>query len=306
MPQTSTADDLLPEHCWDQHITELATAPPQQVTPRQIRTLQLTNTLSRDLDFASLAQGFSEGLRGLVPHQGLTLDVEPLGIEQHVGRRGGHRLRQDLALADEKLGAVEVSRDRPFLPEEARELAELSASLIYPLRNAVQYQRALRLVFRDPLTGLNNRAALDLALEREVEQASRLGTPMSLLILDTDGFKEVNDTHGHIVGDRVLRAIADALAKTVRNTDAIHRYGGDEFVVTLPSADAQGALCVAERIRTTVESLRITQGNVHIMASVSVGLAEHRPGEGFAELFQRADQALYRAKELGRNRVVVA
>lgn len=290
----------------DAAVLPSATLDRPPLCPQQIRVLELTCALSRDLDLLSMTRRFSEALQVDVSHDGLELEIATLGLKKTVGRSAWYELSRALALTDQELGTLKIYRDKAFTASEAQQLDQLADTLVYPLRNAIQYQTALRHIFRDPLTGLNNRAALDLALPREVDLATREGTPMSLMIFDTDNFKEINDSHGHIVGDRVLQAIADALAKTIRNTDAIHRYGGDEFVVTLGNANVAGAMRVAERVRATIESLRVTEENVHIMVSVSVGLAEHRPGEGFAELFQRADQALYRAKQLGRNRVVIA
>lgn len=288
----------------DGEMVPFGMAPDPSGESRRIRALQLTSALTQHLDVGALAQCFATELARYVPHRGLALSIPPLEMAHRIGQRARHRLHYRLVLADEELGTLEISHDRPFGAEAVREIDDLTGSLIYPLRNAVLFQTALHLVYRDPLTGLNNRAALDLTLAHELELSSRQGTPVSLLIMDTDNFKQINDSHGHAVGDRVMREIADALSRSVRRTDLIHRYGGDEFVVVLANTDAAGAVCVAERIRAAIDALRIAEGNVHLMVSVSVGLAERRPGEDLAGLFQRADAALYRAKGAGRNQVV--
>lgn len=163
----------------------------------------------------------------------------------------------------------------------------------------------------DALTGLPNRRALDHELTRELARSLRDETGLALLMLDLDHFKAVNDTHGHRAGDDVLRAFAQVLRASVRASDLPCRYGGEEFVVVLPTADADAARQVASRIRTSLQGSRIQTSAGALRVTVSVGVAAVEAGglDGGAapsELLDAADKALYRAKHEGRNRVVVA
>jgi diguanylate cyclase (GGDEF)-like protein len=182
------------------------------------------------------------------------------------------------------------------------------AFLGYAVVRHVRNERRLRiLAMTDELTRLPNRRHL-LQVAGERVQEARKGTgPLSVLALDIDHFKRINDTFGHDVGDRVLHRVADACRAALRRDDVIGRTGGEEFVVVMPGADARVAVEVAERLRAAVE--RVEWGDVApgLRATVSVGAAEWTPGDGnFAALARRADDSLYRAKELGRNRTELA
>lgn len=162
---------------------------------------------------------------------------------------------------------------------------------------------------RDALTGVHNRHFLDERLISEMSYAKRHGTELSVLFVDADHFKHVNDTHGHVAGDLVLRAIARLLADTMRSEDVVARYGGEEFVIVVRGVTAVGILAVAERLRAGVEALEIGHDGVRIPVTVSIGVAtqsSERSYESVAELLATADAALYRAKEAGRNRVFLA
>lgn len=165
----------------------------------------------------------------------------------------------------------------------------------------------------DKLTGLYNRHHLQNALPVTLQTAFRYERPLSLLLLDVDHFKKVNDTYGHLVGDLVLKHVAATLKKTVRQSDLVSRYGGEEMVLVLPETDSRGALATAEKIRVILANTPINIGdNRTIRISVSIGIAEllalsAAGGEipDTEALISAADQALYQAKENGRNRVVV-
>ncbi len=161
----------------------------------------------------------------------------------------------------------------------------------------------------DPLTGVYNRQFLDERLRAEHSYASRHGTPLSVLFVDADHFKHVNDTPGHAAGDEVLRRIAHALRETVRSEDLVARIGGEEFVVVLRGIPESGVLAAAERVRACVEALAIEHEGARIPVTVSVGAATcspERPVGSPEALVAMADAALYRAKEAGRNRVWLA
>ncbi|MCM5681086.1 GGDEF domain-containing protein [Schlegelella sp. S2-27] len=156
----------------------------------------------------------------------------------------------------------------------------------------------------DGLTGVANRSHLLATGNAEIRRASRFGHAMALLMLDIDHFKEINDTHGHLVGDRVLKAVSDACALAVRHCDCLGRLGGEEFAVILPETDLPSALAAAERLRETVAALQLHHREFPLKTTVSIGVAMlQAPGEPLAQLLHRADVAMYRAKNSGRNRV---
>lgn len=159
---------------------------------------------------------------------------------------------------------------------------------------------------RDPLTGLFNRRALFERLQTEVLRADRYMRSVTVLLLDLDRFKRVNDQYGHLVGDKVLQSFAIAAQNAVRNVDLVGRYGGEEFLVILPETDAKNALEVAERIRESCEALLVkTDDGLDVRFTTSIGMAQWQEPEELSELVERADNALYRAKTGGRNRVEI-
>ncbi|HEY0179970.1 MAG TPA: diguanylate cyclase [Dokdonella sp.] len=167
------------------------------------------------------------------------------------------------------------------------------------------HEQARRLAYLDPLTGLYNRRGWGERLLALEEAALRGGAPLSVLFLDIDRFKALNDRHGHEAGDAALRLLATVMRAELREKDAIGRYGGEEFVVALPGADAERALQLGERIRRRVRECSATEPP-GVVATVSIGVATLRPDEGIATLLRRADRAMYAAKQAGRDRVVAA
>ena len=170
------------------------------------------------------------------------------------------------------------------------------------------YEQARTRMTRDALTGLYNRGYFDEALPRAVAQAERYQHPLSVLLVDTDHFKEINDTHSHLVGDRVLKLVAELLAEHARAADTVCRYGGDEFVVILSSADAVSAAAFAERFRRRLRDraqVALPSGTVHITATVGVATFLEDPEAHTAEdLLRLADNRLYVGKRAGRDQVV--
>lgn len=202
-----------------------------------------------------------------------------------------------------ELGAVDYVT-KPFEPAELR--ARVRAAL-----RTKRYQDLLAERARvDGLTGLWNRAHFDLRLAEEMSHQPRSGRPVSLLLVDVDHFKRVNDTHGHPFGDTVLRTVAATLALGRREADVTCRYGGEEFAIILPGTDAAGAIATAERVRVDIASLRLKREGQPVPVTASIGLAavEHsRPDAASpAQLVEAADRALYAAKQGGRDRVCVA
>jgi len=187
-------------------------------------------------------------------------------------------------------------------------LARIRAGLrIVELQTALvaSNQRLEQLSFTDGLTSLHNRRAFDEQFSSRFEQARRYERPLSVAIIDIDWFKSINDTYGHPSGDAVLRSIARTIQVTSRQSDFVARVGGEEFAVILPETSLFDALQFAEKIRANVASAAIEAGGVEHRMTVSIGLANvpHSTMATSATLFDAADQALYRAKNRGRNRV---
>jgi diguanylate cyclase (GGDEF)-like protein len=185
----------------------------------------------------------------------------------------------------------------------ARRIIDLERSL----KKSMEEIRALSL--KDPLTGVFNRRHLDERLPQEIKRSYRFRRPLSILMIDIDHFKSVNDNYGHQVGDLVLKAVTEALTKNIRvEVDWIARYGGEEFVVVLPETPPEGMTVVAERLRQILSSLRIKYDGGELGITASFGAANHTPVRQTPsitsmELIDLADRCMYKSKESGRNRV---
>jgi diguanylate cyclase (GGDEF)-like protein len=209
------------------------------------------------------------------------------------------------------LGVMNFNRPRVngFSPQEIRLAEAIAAQAALAIANARLYQQTLELSFTDSLTGVPNRRQLFLRLENELSRSLRFGDPISLLMIDLDLFKLINDAHGHTVGDGVLRGVALALRRSIRKIDIVARYGGEEFCVVLPRVGKPEALEVAEKLRRAVASASMPgpDGHAPLSVTISVGVATLGiDAEDVAGLIEKADSALYEAKRLGRDRVAMA
>jgi two-component system cell cycle response regulator len=209
---------------------------------------------------------------------------------------------------------VEGTRVTSPMPLEDGMRIQIGARVVmrFAMRDELEVEATRRIyeaTVRDRLTGVFNRHFLDERLVSEMAYAKRHGTPLSVLFVDADHFKRVNDTHGHATGDEVLRQIAAVLTDIIRTEDVVARYGGEEFVVVVRGITSIGVLAVAERLRTGVEELQIMVQGARLPVTVSIGVATQCKEHDYAgapELLAVADAALYRAKQSGRNRVFLA
>jgi diguanylate cyclase (GGDEF)-like protein len=213
----------------------------------------------------------------------------------------GERLILPLTASGERFGTLELVGDS-FSKEERMNAASLAAHAVVALENARLHGMVERQALVDGLTGLANRRAASDALHAEAARAERLETPLAVVLADLDEFKEVNDVHGHAVGDEVLRVVAQVLRETLRESDVAGRWGGEEFLLLLPGADEEGAAQLAERVRVALAARSIP--NVPgLRVTASFGVAEYAGETNTEELLEAADGALYRAKRAGKDRV---
>ena len=174
------------------------------------------------------------------------------------------------------------------------------------LQRSLMHQQLAAAARTDPKTGLLNATAFQREADAEVARAQRTNSPLALLLVDVDHFKRVNDSHGHLIGDEVLRALAAELRQQVRESDVVGRFGGEEFTVLLPGTDDAGGYGIAERLRASAANLSVAAADARIRVTVSIGIAvlgQH--GSDLFELLAAADAALYRAKDAGRDQVRV-
>ena len=213
-----------------------------------------------------------------------------------------------LILRDQVIGVISMQSYQPnaYTSQQIHMLEMIAVQAAIAIQNSQLYEEVQRLAITDELTGLPNRRVLFEKGENEVIRARRFEHPLSVMMIDIDHFKLVNDRFGHAVGDQVLRQIAQAFRQHLRNTDIAARYGGEEFVILLPETDQSLAIQVAERLRAAVVDCGASAGAEQVHVTVSLGVAvldANTPN--FSKLVSHADQALYLAKDRGRNRVMI-
>ncbi len=199
----------------------------------------------------------------------------------------------------------EKTRDELYyLKRSILTMAQELEALISQLE--AEKEKLEELAYTDTLTGLKNRRFFLEEAKRVIAEAERYGEPVSLMMLDIDFFKRINDEYGHDVGDEVLKKLAEVIRNNIRSSDIAARFGGEEFIILLPRTPADKAVIVAERIRQAFKRTKVLVDGKEVGTTVSIGIAEFKKGESIEELIKRADEALYEAKNTGKDKVVVA
>lgn len=251
------------------------------------------------------------GAVGWVMSHGAARRIDDLSVDGDVASHGGvHGIRAWLGVPLHMYGgcegviAVQSTHARAFRDHHQRLLESLALQIAAALQNAHLYELAMV----DGLTGLFMRRYFDARIDEEIERSRRYGTAFSVVMMDVDDFKRLNDTHGHLIGDRVLRGIANVVKSQMRGVDTASRYGGEEIAVILPRTEMINAYNVGERIRGAISELRITTDGdppQALRVTASFGIASYPDSKASSgeDLIRRADRALYRAKQTGKNRV---
>jgi diguanylate cyclase (GGDEF)-like protein len=252
-----------------------------------------------------------EGAAGWVMTHGVARRIADLSADDDIATQGGaHGIRSWLGVplfmygGCEGVIAVQSTHARAFRADHQRLLESLALQIAAALQNAHLYELAMV----DGLTGLFMRRYFDARIEEEIERSKRYGTAFSVVMMDVDDFKSLNDAHGHLIGDRVLRGIANVVKSQMRGVDTAARYGGEEIAVILPRTELVNAYNVGERIRGAIAELRITTDSdpsqsLRVTASFGIAAYPESKATDGEDLVRYADRALYRAKKTGKNRV---
>lgn len=260
---------------------------------------RLSATLSLETQLGILAEELAETIR-----------FDALNYRHRIARQdfvfatgmgGPHRCEYRLTLEGMNCGTLILHRRQKFLEEELQAIETIIGVAICSLRNACQHASIEQAALTDSLTNIPNKRAMHEALQRSAQLADRHDKHYSLILCDLDHFKTINDCHGHIVGDHLLQMTAESIERTLRISDSVYRFGGEEFAVLLPHTGVQAASEVADRIRQSVSSIRVDCGDSNLSVTASCGVAMHITGETSEQWLARADEAMYRAKQQGRN-----
>lgn len=267
-------------------------------------TLHLTQELSRHLDLYQLLDMSLQHTKEMLDVCGIAFKPTDRTHQFHlanVGCESIYHLPCEIHNDDYTVGSLMFYSHEPISDLKANLLEVVARVLITPITNAITYMQALALAKTDALTQLGNRRHLDESLRKIVAQSCRHNLITSLMIIDIDHFKKINDNYGHQVGDQVIQSIADSIRDVARETDLSFRMGGEEFVVVMQNTNLDGAEKLAERLRESIS--RKNHHQLIEQITVSIGVAQLDYAEDNALLIARADQALYKAKSNGRNMV---
>ncbi len=257
----------------------------------------LTSQLQTSLDIQQQLDIFSMYVGRLLNITGIRLNTA-FGEHHAAGSgNGAHTYKSVLVLNQQCLAELHYQSDQAVSPTQQRDLLLLESEWLFALRNALVVARLQQMALKDPLTALGNRRYFDDSFAKAIQLSRRRQQPCALLLLDLDNFKALNDNFGHAMGDELLIVIAECMRETLRQTDSLFRFGGDEFAVILTDEDADSAALVARRLLKTInQHYKCLQYGI----SASAGLAYLQPLQSAEQFFATADRALYDAKAAGK------
>jgi len=266
--------------------------------------VKLSNRLHTQLEIEKLINVFADEIKPMIHLDDIIYKLPQ--EDTQINNKGRHYASYNMEFNDVCLGEIFFIRKTRFIEEENHFIEKILITLLSPLFNAIKYYDAIQEAQTDPLTGALNRYGLDKGFEREMNLARRNKDDLSILVLDIDHFKKVNDNYGHDFGDTILKEISCHIKSHIRKTDVFARFGGEEFVVLLNNTNRSGALLLAERIRQQIEKASVMFKDEKVFYTTSVGVASLNENDNRISFFNRADSALYEAKKNGRNRVVLS
>lgn len=261
-------------------------------------SLDLANRLQQSMEPEILLAIFREEVSKLLPICGLTFHGDKEAFTVAMSDVSKCNLDVGLRVKGDTIGRIEYDFTHTLILEQKHQLNQITQMLAYPLYHALKFQKMKHLALNDSLTGLANRNQFDFSFKDSVTESQKKQVSFSLLVLDLDGFKRINDEFGHQTGDLVLTTFAQILVDCCCDGDKVFRFGGDEFTVLLNNADKKSARYLSDRIYDAVLSNNLL---VQFKVSCSIGTARYQLGDSFNSLFERADLALYRAKSNGKN-----
>lgn len=271
-----------------------------------LHNYDISSALQTTLEFNELIAIFSSRIANKIPHSAFVYTNTEFGLEIKSGVFTRHSCNYALKVEQQQLGELKLMRNHRFSDTDLQLLETLLCCLIYPLKNATLFHQALKMAYTDPLTQTHNRTSFNDSISREMSLAARNTKHLSIIFFDIDHFKAINDTYGHDCGDITLASSAKWIKESLRDSDIVFRYGGEEFVILLSDTDANGAELLAERIRASIEQHTIAYGMETIKITASLGVSTLRDDDAIESFIKRADEAMYMAKNSGRNQVVSA
>lgn len=281
----------------------------KEAVPRKLNQpdiLRMHERFQTVIEPQALLAMFDAELCAIISYDGLEYQNPAEQLHFSVGQNRRHTCTYQLAIDPVNLGEISLSRRQSFTEEELCVIEKSLRTLLYQLRNALQYRSAVKNAMTDTMTGLFNRHALEQLFPIELERSKRQGVPLSVLLIDIDHFKTINDTWGHAAGDALLVQVSALLERTMRLSNTAFRFGGEEFLLMLPATTLKQAMIAGERIRTTLASTPLSYEGNAIAITASLGAASLKEGDDLLSLIRKADRALYKAKNLGRNQLHTA
>lgn len=262
---------------------------------------RLLSQLQSSLHNHQILETFQQRVAEHFAIDGIAYAATPKADLLLIGKQQPHQAAYRLRVREDDFGEVTFFRHKRMLPEELADLELLLGTLISPLRNARHYQNAIKASRKDPLTELGNRIAMTEQLEQEIAVANRHQRPLTVMLMDIDKFKTINDRFGHQAGDQVLKQFSQLLGKQNRQSDQSYRFGGEEFITILRNTESDGAMVAAERICRAIADHKININQSDLQVTVSIGLATYRSADSSDALIRRADMAMYQIKSRGGN-----